>query len=81
MTKTMEQPAMNLWQHGSDGRWNDKGAVKVEQKSTTLEATGALLNRGACKELSDFDNYLDNVECDWRNPHLNRDLNQILAMY
>jgi ER membrane protein complex subunit 8/9 len=46
-----------------------------------LDAVSSLLQRGAMKELNDFDNYLDNTESDWSNEHLNRDLNQILAMH
>lgn len=53
----------------------------MEAKKATIEATASLMERGATKELSDFDNYLDNTECDWRNQHLNRDLNLLLSMY
>uniref|UniRef100_A0A1L8DCR4 MPN domain-containing protein n=1 Tax=Nyssomyia neivai TaxID=330878 RepID=A0A1L8DCR4_9DIPT len=75
----MDRSAVRLWQNG-DNRWT-KVAGKLSQGSTTLSAVSTLLQRGAMKDLVDFDNYLDNTENDWFNAHLNRDLNQILAMY
>lgn len=71
---------MSWWQN-NDGKWTSRGDIQLEAKSETNEATSQLLERGATKELSDFDNYLDNTECDWRNEHLNRDLNLLLSMY
>uniref|UniRef100_A0A1B0C8G1 MPN domain-containing protein n=3 Tax=Lutzomyia longipalpis TaxID=7200 RepID=A0A1B0C8G1_LUTLO len=75
----MDRSAVRLWQN-AENRWT-KVAGKLSQGSTTLSAVSTLLQRGAMKDLVDFDNYLDNTENDWLNAHLNRDLNQILAMY
>uniref|UniRef100_A0A6B2E9G7 MPN domain-containing protein n=1 Tax=Phlebotomus kandelakii TaxID=1109342 RepID=A0A6B2E9G7_9DIPT len=75
----MERSAVKLWQN-VDNRWT-KVAAKLSQGDVTLSAVSTLLQRGAMKDLVDFDNYLDNTENDWLNSHLNRDLNQILAMY
>lgn len=80
VSRIADRPALNLWQH-SEGRWASRGEIQLEAKKATIEATASLLERGAPKELSDFDNYLDNTECDWRNQHLNRDLNLLLSMY
>lgn len=75
----MERSAIKLWQN-VDNRWT-KVTGKLSQNDVTLSAVSTLLQRGAMKDLVDFDNYLDNTENDWLNLHLNRDLNQILAMY
>lgn len=80
MTRSVEQPALHFWSL-TDGRWQAVERYSVQQQKNTLEATAALVERGASKELMDFDNYLDNTESDWENEHLNRDLNQILALY
>lgn len=53
----------------------------MEKSDDTLDAVEALLSRGAMKDVFDFDNHLDNIENDWTNEHLNRDLNQLLSMY
>ncbi|GAB0094004.1 ER membrane protein complex subunit 8/9 homolog [Sergentomyia squamirostris] len=79
MGLNMDRSAVKLWQ-SVDNRWV-KVAGKLSQGEATLSAVSTLLQRGAMKDLSDFDNYLDNTENDWFNSHLNRDLNQILAMY
>lgn len=75
----MERPAIKVWQ-SADNRWV-KSNYNLELCDSTLEAVSSLLQKGAMKDLSDFDNYLDNVENDWLNGHLNRDLKQLLAMY
>ena len=53
----------------------------LNQIDETLDAVELLIERGAMKDLYDFDNHLDNVKLDWANVHLNRDLQQLLAMY
>ncbi|XP_059622872.1 ER membrane protein complex subunit 8/9 homolog [Phlebotomus argentipes] len=75
----MERPAVRLWQ-SVEQRWT-KATPRLAKGDVTLSAVSTLLQRGAMKDLVDFDNYLDNTENDWQNAHLNRDLNQILAMY
>lgn len=72
-------PALHVWQN-SDNRWAPT-AFKLEQNDETLDAVEALLHRGAMKDLFDFDNHLDDIENDWTNEHLNRDLKQLLSMY
>ncbi|XP_055525641.1 ER membrane protein complex subunit 8/9 homolog [Wyeomyia smithii] len=73
-------PAVRVWQH-RESRWNKVPRCTVEDAKNTFDAVSGLLQRGAMKELNDFDNYLDNTENDWNNEHLNRDLPQILSMY
>jgi ER membrane protein complex subunit 8/9 len=77
----MEYSALKVWHKlFFDTKWvTAKFAVADSEK--TLDAVSSLLQRGAMKELNDFDNYLDNTESDWSNEHLNRDLNQILSMH
>lgn len=75
----MDRPAIKVWQ-SVDSRWT-KTNFSLDLSESTLDAVSLLLQKGAMKDLSDFDNYLDNVENDWFNGHLNRDLKQLLAMY
>lgn len=75
----MERPAIKVWQN-IESRWT-KTAFALDQSQNTLETVSALVQRGAMKDLYDFDNHLDNIENDWINEHLNRDLQQLLAMY
>lgn len=72
-------PALHIWQN-KDNHWVPS-TFKVDQTSETLDAVSLLIERGAMKDLYDFDNHLDNVKNDWTNAHLNRDLQQLLAMY
>lgn len=72
-------PALNIWQN-KDNHWVSS-TYKVNQTSETLDAVTLLIERGATKDLYDFDNHLDNLKNDWTNAHLNRDLQQLLAMY
>ncbi|XP_058116943.1 ER membrane protein complex subunit 8/9 homolog [Anopheles ziemanni] len=75
----MRYPALLTWQH-RDNRWT-KAKCLVDNDRVTFDAVSRLLQRGAAKELHDYDNYLDNTQNDWDNVHLNGDLKQILAMY
>jgi hypothetical protein len=75
----MKQPGMNVW-NSTEGRWT-KGKLTVNDSRQTLDAVSLLLQRGAMKEIFDFDNHLDNLESDWSNQHLNVDLKKILSMH
>lgn len=72
-------PALNLW-HYVNGNWSPT-KFTLEKSSDTLDAVHLLVKRGAAKDIFDFDNHLDNVKIDWHNKHLNRDIEQLLAMY
>lgn len=72
-------PALNLWQN-KDGHWVH-GSVTVDDLDETLDAVDLLVERGAAKDLHDFDNHLDNLKNDWTNEHFNQDLQKLLAMY
>uniref|UniRef100_A0A182PNW5 MPN domain-containing protein n=1 Tax=Anopheles epiroticus TaxID=199890 RepID=A0A182PNW5_9DIPT len=74
----MRYPALRIWQH-RDNRWS-KAKCVVENERVTFDVVSCLLQRGAAKELHDYDNYLDNTQHDWDNVHLNGDLKQILAI-
>lgn len=70
---------MHIWQN-VDNRYLPT-TFELEKCEDTLDAVEALITRGAMKDLYDFDNHLDNIENDWTNEHLNRDLKQLLSMY
>lgn len=72
-------PALHLWQ-SIENRWTPAN-FSMEQCDETLDAVNLLVQRGAMKDVTDFDNHLDNVKLDWANEHLNRDIEQLLAMY
>lgn len=74
----MKHSGLKFWQ-SNDGKWV-KGKHSLSDSRNTLDAVSLLLQRGAMKEIYDFDNYLDNIENDWTNQHLNVDLKQILSM-
>lgn len=75
----MDKPAIKMWQY-IDSHWV-KTNFSLSQSTATLDAISALLQRGAMKDLNDFDNYLDNTDNDWLNAHLNIDFTKLLAMY
>lgn len=90
----MNRAPVNAWHaagHGSGSsavttpadrrNWQRIETVNIERLVNTLDAVSALLQKSAARDLQDFDNYLDNVQNDWRNAQLNRDLPQLLAMY
>lgn len=72
-------PALHAYQ-SVENRWNST-KYYLEQSEDTLDAVTSLLKRGVMKDLYDFDNHLDNLKNDWTNEHLNRNLEQLLAMY
>lgn len=74
----MKHSGLKVWQ-SIDGKWT-KSKHSLNDSRRTLDAVSLLLQRGAMKEIYDFDNYLDNIENDWTNQHLNVDLKQILSM-
>ncbi|CRL04589.1 CLUMA_CG017657, isoform A [Clunio marinus] len=74
----MKHPGIKSWQ-SNDGKWTKVKHNLIDSRHT-LDAVSLLLQRGAMKEIYDFDNYLDNVD-DWTNQHLNVDLKQILSMH
>uniref|UniRef100_A0A1A9X1T9 MPN domain-containing protein n=1 Tax=Glossina brevipalpis TaxID=37001 RepID=A0A1A9X1T9_9MUSC len=81
MTLDQKSMAIKVFNCNNDcGRWSQVTALILKSNST-LQAVAALLQRGAMKEIIDFDNHLDNPENDWTNQFLNHDLQKILAMY
>jgi ER membrane protein complex subunit 8/9 len=75
----MKHSGLKIWQ-SNDGKWV-KSKHSLVDSSHTLDAVSSLLQRGAMKEINDFDNYLDNTENDWTNQNLNFDLKKILSLY
>lgn len=75
----MKQPGLRCYQ-SNESRWVS-AKFNLHDSRHTLDAISLLLQRGAMREIYDFDNYLDDVEKDWSNQHLNLDLKQILSMH
>lgn len=77
----MKHSGLKVWHSKSnDGKWV-KTKHSLVDSNQTLDAISSLLQRGAMKEINDFDNYLDNTENDWTNQNLNFDLKKILSLY
>ena len=76
----MNKPAIKVVQI-NDGRWTKPNSFTLEQTKETLDAVSRLVQKGAMKDLNDFDNYLDNIKNDYLNDHFNKDLPQLMAMY
>lgn len=74
-----EDPAIHVWKY-KESHWIQT-TFTLNQKDETLDAVDLLVERGAMKDLHDFDNHLDNIKNDWANVHLNHDLQHLLAMY
>lgn len=74
-----KEPALNVWQN-KETHWMPT-SYTLNQITETLGAVESLIDGGAMKNLHDFDNHLDNIKNDWTNDRLNRDLQQLLAMY
>ncbi|XP_031625314.1 ER membrane protein complex subunit 8/9 homolog [Contarinia nasturtii] len=72
-------PSLNVYQN-KENHWVST-SFTLNQINETLDAVELLIQRGAMKDLYDFDNHLDNIKNDFSNAHLNRDLQQLLAMY
>ncbi|CAG9802314.1 unnamed protein product [Chironomus riparius] len=75
----MKHSGLKAW-HSNDGKWA-KAKHSLSDSKNTIDAVSLLLQRGAMKELNDFDNFLDNTDNDWTNQNLNFDLKKILAMH
>ncbi|CAD7006290.1 ER membrane protein complex subunit 8/9 homolog [Ceratitis capitata] len=81
MSQNHKQAALKVFNsNGENARWT-KANYTLSQAKLTLQTVSELLQRGAMREVVDFDNHLDNPENDWTNPHFNRDLKQLMAMY
>lgn len=74
-----KDPAINIWQN-KESHWVPT-TFTLNQKDETLDAVDLLVERGAMKDLHDFDNHLDDIKNDWANVHLNHDLQQLLAIF
>lgn len=79
----MKHSGLKVWQ-SCEGKWT-KGKHTLSDSKNTLEAVSSLLQRGAMKEIYDFDNFLDSDSAEedpiWANQHLNIDLKKILSMH
>lgn len=74
-----KEAALNIWQN-KDNHWV-QSSYTVNSLGETLDAVKLLIQRGAAKDIHDFDNHLDNLKNDWTNAHFNHDLQKLLAMY
>lgn len=87
VTIAQQVPAMKVYRcsSGSSGggetcRWTE-AKFKLLDETSVLEAVSGLLQRGITRDITDFDNHLDNPNHDWSNKCLNQDLSKLMSMY
>ncbi|KAG7169409.1 ER membrane protein complex subunit 8-like [Homarus americanus] len=51
----------------------------VHVEAGSLEVISQLLQRRVQHDINDFDNHLDDLTCDWSNPHINKVLTTLTA--
>lgn len=56
----------------------DDKQISVDRKKDTFSACSALLSEKAYDRLIDFDNHLDDIELDWKNPEINKEVESYL---
>ncbi|BET03212.1 Uncharacterised protein family (UPF0172) [Nesidiocoris tenuis] len=78
LSLTMEDHALRVM-HSVDGKWKDMEDNSYQIEPEATDATAALLHRHADKHLIDFDNHFDDITHDWRNPHLNEEIDRLIA--
>ena len=61
-----------------DGKWRPMPASKVLVDEDSLAATSALLEKRVYKDLSDFDNHLDELTQDYLNVAVNIEIDKCL---
>ncbi|KAJ2943562.1 hypothetical protein O0L34_g16671 [Tuta absoluta] len=66
MAQNLDSPAIKIHKH-SESKWKPMDSNKVLFQPYLLETVSHLLQRGVQKDLTDFDNYLDDVTQDWTN--------------
>lgn len=67
------EEALSVYQHTESG-WTCKKDQSNLLEKTALEITSTSLQSKLYRELNDFDNHLDDIELDWRNPFINEQL-------
>ncbi|XP_076469930.1 ER membrane protein complex subunit 8-like [Babylonia areolata] len=60
-----------------DNNWKEADKSKSTSEEDTRSTAAELLRSGAQRKVVDFDNHLDNVTNDWRNP----ELSELIATY
>ncbi|KAK3875296.1 hypothetical protein Pcinc_019829 [Petrolisthes cinctipes] len=66
-------------QLSAEGKWRSKDKASVHVEEGTLEVVSTLLQRRVQHDVSDFDNHLDDLSCDWSNPQINKLLTTLTA--
>nr|BAN20869.1 conserved hypothetical protein [Riptortus pedestris] len=77
LTLIMDEPAIKVYQ-SVDGKWKSVDSSNINVSENCLDAASELLQRQAFHELVDFDNHLDDISKDWRNPDLNRRIDKVI---
>ncbi|XP_014277160.1 ER membrane protein complex subunit 8 [Halyomorpha halys] len=70
LTLIMDEPAIKVMQM-VEGKWKPVDTSNVILEENCLDAVSTLLQKRAFNDLIDFDNHLDDLSKDWRNPELN----------
>lgn len=60
----------------NDGKWRpmEETSVQFENDDLTLTAAASLIQNKIYRHLVDFDNHLDDISVDWRNPAVEEDI-------
>eukprot|EP00095_Tigriopus_kingsejongensis_P011228 snap_masked-scaffold836_size90567-processed-gene-0.11 protein:Tk11228 transcript:snap_masked-scaffold836_size90567-processed-gene-0.11-mRNA-1 annotation:"er membrane protein complex subunit 8 9 homolog" len=69
----MESHAL-IVQQNIGGKWRPRTQGSLVLEESTLEVSGDLLQRKIHRQLADFDNHLDELECDFFNPEINEEI-------
>ncbi|XP_053213170.1 ER membrane protein complex subunit 8-like [Panonychus citri] len=66
--------------HFIENKWKNKSNGSIEKPEVSLEVIRNLVvKKQVHLRLEDFDNHLDDVQCDWRNKSINQEIEKIQA--
>ncbi|KAL7637213.1 UNVERIFIED_CONTAM: hypothetical protein RMT77_011925 [Armadillidium vulgare] len=63
----------------ADGKWKNKEKTGVHLESGSLEITSQLLQKKVHRDISDFDNHLDDITCDWTNKQIGKLVGSLIS--
>nr|CAD7193887.1 unnamed protein product [Timema douglasi]CAD7573062.1 unnamed protein product [Timema californicum] len=75
LTLNMDNAALCVSQF-ADGKWKPRDKSSFSLARNSLDTAATLIQRQTYVELIDFDNHLDDISQDWRNPSLNLEVDE-----
>nr|CAD7427179.1 unnamed protein product [Timema monikensis] len=75
LTLNMDNAALCVSQF-ADGKWKPRDKSSFSLARNSLDTAATLIQRQTYAELIDFDNHLDDISQDWRNPSLNLEVDE-----